>query len=270
MKSYKLFYLTILLLLSSLKPVFAQIALTVHPRELVTFEKSYAYKNARNKLYNETLEKIKDAKQDVLELRTRITLIQNYIYKSMTTVNGAIKQAKALEFSINRIAHIIKDLDELRGIAWSTFSAEHITTVYMEGPNGTSPTPIEMIVRDYVILKESLAYIDLIGKRITKLEKYIADFILKQTNDGFSIGGEGNGLIQIGGKAPMIISNVIREKFLSNVYSQIYYIDIDLHSFIYKAKAIHIQTEVRKINPFSLYINKDKMMLNTIINDLKL
>lgn len=269
MKQNKSLYLILIFLSIYSAPTFSQVTLTVHPRELVTYEKSYVYKNARNKLYNETMEKIKDAKHDVAELRARLTLIHNYIYKSMTTVNGAIKQAKTIKFSINRIAHIIEDLDELREIAWSTFSAEHVTTVYIENTNGTSssPTPIQMTVRDYVILKESLAYIDLVRKRITKLEKYISEFILKQTSDGIA---GGNGIFQIGGQVPTVISNVIRESFLSNVYTEIYIIDVQLHSFIYKAQNVHLQTEVRKLNPFADFINQDKMMINTIKNQIKL
>lgn len=271
MKQSKSLYLILIFLSIFSTPTFSQVTLTVHPRELVTYQKSYIYKNARNKLYNETMEKIKDAKHDVAQLRARLTLIHRFVYQSVTSVNGAIKQAKTLKYSANRIAHIYKDLDSIGGIAHATFLGHHAEDQEIKLSDGTS-TWITVVVKDYVFLKLANEYTTLIQKRITKLQTYIKEFILEQTGDIVATQGLiSNGLpIQIGGKIPNIISNVVRESFLTNIYTELYIIDVQLHSFLYKATNVHIQTEVRKLNPFADFINQDKIMMNTIKNQIRL
>lgn len=271
MKQSKSLYLILIFLFIYSAPTFSQVTLTVHPRELVTYEKSYVYKNARNKLYNETMEKIKDAKHDVAELRARLTLIHRFIYQSVTSVNGAIKQAKTLKYSANRIAHIYKDLDSIGKIVSSTYLYKYDQEVIV-GDINSGNVSHGAIVRDYFILKIGMDYIKLIEKRITKLQTYINEFILEQTGDVVSTQGLVSNVIpiQIGGKIPNIISNVVRESFLTNVYTELYIIDVQLHSFIYKAQNVHLQTEVRKLNPFADFINQDKIMINTIKNQIKL
>lgn len=255
-----------------------------------------AWKMAHNKLYTDAIEDVKGIKEDILKAKGQMEEIQRLTYKGLTDIHTSIKEAKKFYFMIKSIARTNEALKEAYSLALgikmkkSTSGGGTGTGVITGDIN--NPSGYELEIWHNPILPLHIKFNKIIVEKCIALVTFTNDFIREQkavidlggagtatgTGTSTSTSGEsgtgtgvgtqtGTGAVDGGQtgnfttKTKNIISNVVREQLLSQMYQRAYTIEIITKSYLNAVKTVRWQADAQNILPWKHMIWEDQLII---------
>ena len=239
----------------------AQVQVVTHTKAIELYTQNMAVKQAKKTLYKEAVEEIKEIKQDILLAKGVIEEAQRMTYNGLTEVHNGIKEAKKFYYALESIKRIEQNLSEAHSLALGIKIFSHWETASAGSSTGGAGFTTQRAVYKNPILPLHIKYNKLVMEQITQLITFVTGFIQRQGGDN------GNSNISNGSFADnsvYILSNVMREKFLSDVYRKVYAIEITTRSYLHGVKTVKWQSDANNIIPYKMFIYDDINIMNRI------
>lgn len=262
-KQYLLTTIAVLLITTISK---AQVV-TIHPEALRLQLENSAMKTSKNALYTNVIEQVDEIKQDILKAKGVIEEAHRLTYKALTEVKTSISEAKKLYYTLQAIQRIEEDLQEAYSLALGikVFDRNQQVVTGSVSPGGgvvydTTYVPIWK----NPILPLHYRYNSIILEQCVGLAGFINQFVIRQQT-GQGIGSTNGQFLE---KSANIVSNIIREKFLSSVYQKVHALELTTKSYVFGIRTVKWQADSQNIIPWQLFINDSKAIVTSIISRL--
>lgn len=265
---YVILILWYLLLSNYVSTAQTGVRVAVHPRETANITANTSYKSARQALYKNALEDIKIAKEEIRNATLQIERIQNTIYKSLTTVNTSIKEAKQIKLIASDIQEIYRGLNVAYGIAFDYWEDTIVTVRHYDLQGGY--VDLSQPSKKYPLVTVHYQFNQLLVQRVIKLYTYLTDFVTQtETREDMLTMDINTGKTIVLEQTKILMSNAIRGRLMSNVAKEIRLIRHVVQSYIWALQSRTWLSELLRISVLDDYINNDIQKMNEVIYDIR-